>query len=205
MKKRFSGVIALVMSAIMSVSAMAAGSVAGTAVTSSTAGDGYVISFEATDVSSYLSGATFADGKSADDYKAASEGDAGKIVVKNTVGDIVEFTSAADVVISFPDITDGVKYAILAGDKASGYQMFELGTASVSTSSNGAVLADMTAPTLSGQDVTIHYNDLTDAIAALYIVKDTTSTTGDVNPVIPVLAGVVVVSAAVLMFRKKRA
>ncbi|MCR5743025.1 MAG: LPXTG cell wall anchor domain-containing protein [Lachnospiraceae bacterium] len=205
MKKRFAGVVALAMSAIMSVAAMAAGSISGTEVKSSTVESGYTITFEAGDISDIFTDVTYPTGKSASDYTSASDSDAGKFVVKDSTGAVVSYAKAVDVTITFPDITNGVTYALGWGDKTDGYMVSELGEASVATASNGEVLADITAPTLSGQDVTIHFNDLTDAVAVLYVVKASTSTTGDVNPVIPVLAGVVVVSAAVLMFRKKRA
>ncbi len=220
------------MSAVMSIATMAAGSTKGVEIVKHNLGDEYNLSVSTDHSDAQYSSDKSKDSKTWIEFLEKNgnlkdllenahihsnipegtdlerlvlvDGSAYDIIVKKD-GDIIEWNDPAQIEVLFPMITKGYTYYLVWGDDVDGIwiAMIEGKPGETSVSVNGAVLADMNAPTVSGQTVTVDYNSLKGGFFAL--LYKTESSTGDVNPVVPVLAGIVVVSAAVIISRRKRA
>ncbi|MBR6896680.1 MAG: LPXTG cell wall anchor domain-containing protein [Lachnospiraceae bacterium] len=233
MRKKLLSLLAIGMSAIMSIAALGANSPSGVQIVEHNLGDDYKLTVSTDHDSDYYSTDAGKESKTWIEFLEKNgnlkdllanvnvhsnvpagtdlerlvlvDGSAYDIVVKKD-GEVVAWDQPAQIVVNFPMMVPGNDYFVLWGDAKDGIWIASVeGTVGGSAQSlNGAVLADMTAPTVSGQNVTIDYNSLTGGFFAL-LYKTTSGGTGDVNPVVPVLAGIVVVSAAVIIFRRKRA
>lgn len=230
MRKRLLGILAVAMSAIMSVATIGAESPSGVRVVEHNLGDEYTITLETDHTAAYYDTANGQKLKQSLETvdKTGLKGAFDNLVVDSNVpegldierlvlvqnsydivvrknGEEVNYNKPAKLVVEFPMMVKGYEYYLLFGDEVDGVHLAKVEgeVGGSSTSSNGAVLADMAVPTVSGQEITINYNSLTGSYLALFY--KTESSTGDVNPVVPVLAGIVVVSAAVIIFRRKRA